>query len=184
MVVADKIDIGLFKVVTRAISETDNLEDMAQQMTQLLVGTLGLKGATLFLRNFETDELEAVASFGMSSEYLNKGPILVRRSIYEKTKGRPVVISDAAASDLLQYPQDARKEGIRAIVSLPIQLSGRMVGVLRLYHDQTWSLGDSDLDNLTVLTDYIGLAMMYVRVLNVLKGIRTGLEQVHPVWLR
>ena len=184
MAVADKIDIGLFKVVTRAISETDNLDDMAQQLTQLMVGTLSIKGATLFLRNFETEELEAVASFGLSSDYLNKGPILVRQSIYKKTKGQPVVIGDVEASDKLQYPESARKEGIRAIVSLPIQLTGTMVGVLRLYHYEIWSISDSDLDNLTVLTDYLGLAMMYTRVLNVLKGIRIGLDQVHPVWLR
>jgi GAF domain-containing protein len=127
MVVSDKVDIRLFKVVTRAISESEDLDTMAQQLTQLLVATLGLKGATLFLINFETDELEAVASSGLSAAYLNKGPVLVRQSIYKQTKGQPVVISDLTETDLLQYPQDARKEGIQAIVSLPIQLSGRMV---------------------------------------------------------
>ena len=183
MAVADKIDISLFKVVTSAISDTDNLDDMAQQLTQLMVGALGIKGSALFVRNLETDELESVASFGLSADYLNKGPILVHRSIYQRTKGQPVVISDVSSSDLLQYPQDARKEGIQAIVSLPIQLSGRMVGVLRLYHFETWQVSDHDLDILTVLTDYMGLAMMYTRLLTTLKGIKAGLDTVHPVWL-
>lgn len=184
MAVADKIDIDIFKVVSQAISETDNLDDMAQQLTQMMVGALGIKGSALFVRNLETDELEAVASFGLSTEYLNKGPVLVHQSIYQKTKGKPVVISDVSATDLLQYPQDARKEGIQAMVSLPIQLSGRMVGVLRLYHFETWQVSDADLANLSLLADYIGLAMMYTRLLNTLKGIKTGLDQVHPVWLR
>lgn len=183
MAVVDKIDIGLFSVVTHAIAESDNLADMAEQLTQFLVGALAIKGATLFINNFETEELEAVASFGLSSHYLNKGPVLVRQSIQRKTESEPVVISDVDASDLLQYPNDALKEGIKAIVSLPIRLSGRMVGVLRLYHYETWPISDSDLDSLRILTDYIGLAMMYTRMLNVLKGIKIGLDQVHPIFL-
>jgi transcriptional regulator with GAF, ATPase, and Fis domain len=184
MAVVDKIDIGLLSVVTHAISDSTNLADMAEQLTQFMVGVLNIKGATLYVHNFETEEFETIASFGLSSNYLNKGPVLVCQSIQKTKEGHPVVISDVNTSDLLQYPQDARKEGIRAIVDLPIQLTGQMVGVLRLYHYETWSISDSDLDNLRVLTDYLGLAMMYTRMLNILKEIKIGLDQVHPIFLR
>ena len=125
-----KIDIDTFKVVTRAVAQSDNLEIMAGHLAQLLVGMLGIKGCSIFARNVETDELEPVATFGLSMQYLNKGPVLSEKSISRTIKGEPIVISDIKESDMLQYPREAEEEGIRAVVSLPIQLYGRVIGAL------------------------------------------------------
>lgn len=179
----DKLDIELFKVVTAAIAESSNLEDMANSLTQLLVGALEIKGCTIFLLNPEVEELEPLSSFGLSSHYLNKGPILVKKSMEQKMPSEPIVISDIFETDRLQYPEDAKKEGIKAIVSLPIHLHGKLIGVLRLYHHETWAVSPRDLGSLTVLADIIGLALMYTRLVNALQSVRTVVGEVHPVWL-
>ena len=70
----------------------------------------------------------------MSVNYMNKGPLLLNKSIGPKLRSEPVVISDISASDQLQYPKEARQEGIVAIVSVPITLYSKFIGVLRLYH--------------------------------------------------
>ena len=57
----EKIDIDLFKVVFRAIAQSDNLEIMANHLTQLLVAALEIKGCTIFALNVEVDELEVLA---------------------------------------------------------------------------------------------------------------------------
>ncbi len=66
MGIEDKIDIDILKVVSRAIAESNNLVVMSNHLTQLLVGTLGIKGCAIFVLNPETKELEALASFGLS----------------------------------------------------------------------------------------------------------------------
>ena len=48
MAIQDRIDIDIFKVVTHAIAASDNLENMTDQLTQLLVGALQIKGCALF----------------------------------------------------------------------------------------------------------------------------------------
>ena len=68
----EKIDIDLFKVVFRAIAQSDNLEIMANHLTQLLVAALEIKGCTIFALNVELDELEVLASFGLSMDYVQK----------------------------------------------------------------------------------------------------------------
>ena len=72
----DKINIDIFKAVTRAIAESDNLGIMTNHLTQLLVGALGIKACTLFALNLDTTELEVLASFGLSINYMNKGPVM------------------------------------------------------------------------------------------------------------
>jgi len=184
MAAEDRINIDIYKVVTRAIAASNNLEDMAAQLTHLLVGALGIKGCTIFVLNPDTEELEALASFGLSINYMNKGPVLVKKSLDHQLRGEPVVIRDVATSDRLQYPKDAQKEGIRAIISLPVKLQGRLIGVLRLYHHETWDVSERDLESLIVFTENIGLALMYIRLLQAIKSVKETVSEIHPVWLK
>ena len=179
----EKIDIEIFKVVFRAIAQSDNLEIMTNHLTQLLVGALDIKGCTIFALNPESDELEVLASFGLSINYLNKGPIFSTKSIGSIKKGEPVIIKDVNNTDRLQYPDAAHAEGIGAIVSLPIKFYGKATGALRLYHHEAWEISEPDIDSLLVLAENIGLAMMYTRLLNVIKEIKGSVNEVHQVWL-
>ena len=183
MVAEDRIDIDIYKVVNRAIAASDNLEDMAAQLTHLLVGALGIKGSTIFVLNPDTEELEALASFGLSINYMNKGPVLVKKSLDHQLRGEPIVIRDVSTSDRLQYPKDAEKEGIHAIISLPVKLHGKLIGVLRLYHYEKWDISDQDLDSLMIFAENMGLALMYIRLLQAVKAVKETVGEIHPVWL-
>jgi signal transduction protein with GAF and PtsI domain len=179
----EKIDIDIFKVVNRAIAQSDSLDIMATHLSQLLVGALEIKGCTIFALNLETKELEIIASFGLSLNYLNKGPVLTAKSIRNTFKGESVVINDISNTNLLQYPQNAKEEGIRAIVSLPIIFYGKVIGELRLYHHEVWDISERDLDSLLLLAENIGLAMTYTRLLNAMQAVKDTVNEVHSIWL-
>ncbi len=174
----EKINIDIFKVVTRAIAESDNLVIMANHLTQLLVGAMEIKGCTIFALNPETKELEILASFGLSINYINKGPVLSNKSIARTIGGEPVVIGDVSTSDELQYQESTKKEGIGAIVAVPIMFSKQIIGVLRLYHYETWDISERDLDSLLLLAENIGLAMMYTRLLNTIQLIKSTVSEL------
>ena len=101
MTVEDKISIDIYKVVTRAIAESDNLENMANQLTQLLTGALEIKGCTIFVLNPETDELETLGSFGLSIKYMNKGPLMADKSIGCTLRGEAIAISDVTQHEAI-----------------------------------------------------------------------------------
>ena len=178
----EKIDIDLFKTVFKAMAQSDNLEIMANHLTQLLVAALEIKGCTIFAVNPETEELEVLASFGLSMNYVHKGPIMKNKSIGATTVGEPIVIRDISKSDRLQYPEDAKKEGIGAIVSIPIKFYDNAIGALRLYHHDVWDISKKDVDSLSVLSRNIGLAMSYTRMLKAVKKIRYTIEDVQSLW--
>ena len=178
----EKIDIDLFKVVFEAMAQSDNLEIMSNHLAQLLVAALEMKGCTIFLINPETDELEVLASFGLSMSYVHKGPIIKKKSIWATIKGEPIVIRDINKTDRLQYPDDARKEGIGAIVSIPIKFYDKVIGDLRLYHHDVWDISERDVDSLSVLARNIGLAMTYTRMLKAVKKIRYTIDDLESLW--
>jgi signal transduction protein with GAF and PtsI domain len=173
----DKINIDIFKVVTKAIAESDSVGIMANHLAQLLVVALEIKGCTIFALNQDTRELEVLGSFGLSINYMNKGPILADKSIGAALRGEPIVVKDVSKTDRLQYPEEAKTEGIGAMVSLPIMFYGEPIGDLRLYHHEVWDISERDLDSLQLLAENIGLAMMYTRLLNALKDIKDTMDE-------
>jgi GAF domain-containing protein len=183
MAVKNKIDLDIFKLVSEVITKSDNIDTMSNQLTQILVGVLGIMGATIFVLNPELEELEILASSGLSINYINKGPILVDKSIKLAPNREPVIISDITAGDRLQYPEKAEEEGIMAIVSLPITQRGKIVGALRLYHSTVWNISETDIDYLQVLAQNIGIALMYFRLANALQTVKETVNDIHSVWL-
>ena len=183
MAVQSKIDLEIFQLVFEVITKSENADTMANQLTQVLVGALGIKGAAIFVLNPELEELEILASFGLSINYVNKGPILVDKSIKLSSNREPVIISDVTASDRLQYPEKAKEEDIRSIVSLPITLHGKIVGALRLYSLQVWDISERDIEHLQVIAQNIGVALMYFRLANAVLSVKETITEVHSVWL-
>jgi len=179
----DKISIEIFKVVTRAIAKSDNMEIMTQQMAHLLVGALEIKGCTLFVLNPGTDELESVASSGLSMEYMHKGPVFSEKGIVCSKDGEAVIVADVSQSDLLQYPEEAIREGIAAIISVPIIFLDRFIGCLRLYHHEIWHISEGDIDSLKLLGENVGLGLVYNRVLNALQAVKYTVDDIHAIWL-
>ncbi len=167
----NRIGIDLFKAVTKSIAHSEDLDVMSNHLVQVLTAALDIKGSAIFVLNSVTEEMETLASFGLSAKYLTKGPLSMPKSINQTFRGSPVVIPDIMKNNVLQYPDEAKKEGIAAIVSLPIIFLEEVVGVLRLYHFKVWKISDPDLDSLRVLADTIGLAMTFARYHNAVHSI-------------
>ena len=180
---ANKIDIEVIKLIIRAIARSDSLDAMGNQLTQLLVSAMEIKGATLFALNPVTEELEILASFGLSVHFVNKGPVIAPKSIGWAANRESVIISDTSSSDQLQYPDQAKEEGIASIVSIPVIFHGRIIGALRLYHHEVWEISEEDLDALNVIAENIGMAMMYSRILIALRDVKSTVNDIHSVWL-
>ncbi|MEA3230681.1 MAG: GAF domain-containing protein, partial [Thermodesulfobacteriota bacterium] len=78
--------------VTRGISHSKDPEEIALMTVDSIKTALNTKGCSLFLINRKTNELELAASFGLSDEYLNKGPLSAMHSIAQSLDEGPVAI--------------------------------------------------------------------------------------------
>jgi len=180
----NRITVDIFKAVTRSVSHSADLDVMANRLAQLLTAGLDIKGCAIFMLNAVTEELEILASFGLSAKYLAKGPLSAPKSINETFQGNPSVISDTRKKNKsLQYPEEASKEGIAAIVSLPMVHMGEVAGVLRLYHYEPWNVSRQDLEALQILAGIIGLAITYVRYHNTVHAVAEVLGHTFQVEL-
>lgn len=178
-----RIDIGLLVAANQVFQAPERIDTAATNLTRLLVAMLGLKGCSLFALNSKTGELEVLASAGMSTQYLNKGPLLFEKSMAGRAASDPIVISDTADTRQLQYPEAAQAEGIKAMASMPVLFRDKVVGVLRLYSDDAWEPSADDVNALQLLAENIGMVMMVSRLSLALAMVKETVDGIHRDWL-
>ena len=159
--------------VTRSISESKDPEEVVLMTVESVKTALNVKGCAIFLINRKTNVLELAASHGLSREYLNKGPINYMHSIRESLQQGPVAIYDVSDDPRIQYPEEARKEGICSILGVPIIVHGRVIGALRVYTDEPW---DSTLRDVNLVQAVAQICGMAIDMCRVHKGYRTSIE--------
>jgi len=159
--------------ITDAVSSIRDPEEVVLVTVESVKSALDVKGCTLFLINRKINELQIAASYGLSDNYLNKGPISALKSIAASLEEGPVAIYDVSDDPRLQYPEEAQKEGIASILSVPIAVHGNVIGALRVYTAQPWEFTLEDVNLVQAVAQIAGMAIDLCR-LN--KGYKSSIE--------
>ncbi len=153
-----------FMEITKAIGSSIDLETVLQLVVKSTCEMTGSKGCTLMLLDEKGENLEIKSFYGLSDQYVRKGPVAADRSISDTLRGEAVIIEDAASDPRVQYPREARQEGIASIVSVPIMLRGKVTGVLRLYTSVPCRFSDDDIEFLSAIALQAGLAIQNAKM--------------------
>ena len=156
--------------ITRSLSRSKDPDKIIQMTVKSIQSTLGLKGCALFLVNQKTNELDVAASVGLSEEYLNKGTVSALQSIADSLKDGPVAVYDVSDDPRIQYPEEAKREGIASVLSVPMTVKGRILGVLRIYTSEQRYFSDDEHKLICGLADIAGLAIDNARMYDHLKN--------------
>ena len=159
--------------VTKAISHSKDPEEVALMTVDSITTALGTKGCCLFLFNRKKGELEVAASFGLSEDYINKGPVSAMHSIYQSLEEGPVAISDVMDDPRIQYPDEARKEGIASILSVPIKIGGNVMGAMRVYTAEPWEFTLEDVNFVQAIAQIAGMSVKMARYT---KGLKSSID--------
>jgi len=159
--------------VMKAISHSKDPAEIALMTTESIKTALDVKGCSLFLFNRKTDELELAASFGLTQEYINKGPISAMRSIAQSLEDGPVAIYDVMDDPRIQYPSEAEKEGIASLLSVPIIFGGTLVGAMRVYTSEQWEFTLDDVNFVNALAQMAGAA---IHMAKYIKGLKSSID--------
>ncbi|MBI3951552.1 MAG: GAF domain-containing protein [Acidobacteria bacterium] len=140
--------------------------EIIQALLAQVISALGAHGALVRLLSPDGDELLPAGFWGLSEAYLQKGPVRVAESKVDQRvlAGETVVIADVTREPGFQYPEAAAREGLRGMVTLPLSVRSRIIGVVRVYVDDVAMLQPADMLLLNTLTDLGALALEKVRL--------------------
>ena len=160
--------------ITKAISTLRDPEEIVLITVEGVTNALKVKGCTLFLFSRQSDELKLAGNFGLSDDYLNKGPVSSLRSIATALQDRlPVAIFDVADDPRIQYPDAAAREGIASILSVPIIIGENLIGCMRVYTTEPWEFTLNDVNFVQAVAQVVGMALEMCRVN---KGLKDSID--------
>jgi signal transduction protein with GAF and PtsI domain len=178
MAFQERMYLRSFQEISKALGSTLAVNEILDTIVRQMTEVMNLKGATIRLVNPRTNTLELVASVGLSEKYLKKGPVDIDRSISEALSGRPVAIYDVTSDPRIQYPQEAKEEGIATLVAIPMLSKGKVIGVMRLLTAEPREFTMDEVDFACAVAEMgaqaIANAQMYearIRELSFLKGL-------------
>ena len=160
----------LFRDVCKIINSSLDLKEVLILITENIVKFINVKACTIFLLDKTRNKLNVSASHGVSEAYLRKGPLDADKSIAETLEGQIVLIPDTSNDSRVQYPEEAKKEGIVSLLSVPITVKGQIIGVLRIYTSEQRNFSDDEYELISGLADMGGIAIDNARMYDRLKA--------------
>ena len=160
--------------ITKAISMIRDPEEIVLITVEGVTHALNVKGCTLFLFSPRSQELKLAGSYGLGSDYLDKGPISALRSIAATLQdAQPVAIFDVSDDPRIQYPDAAIKEGIASILSVPIIIGEKLVGCMRVYTAEPWEFTLNDVNFVQAVAQIVGMSLEMCRIN---KGLKDSID--------
>jgi GAF domain-containing protein len=166
----EKEYLRVFEEVTKAVSSTLNLEEVLQMIVRKLPEVMGLRAATIRLIDDDSGRLRLVAAYGLSQDYLNRGPVDGEMNVKEALQMRPVSIYDVSKDEKIIYKKEMTEEGIKSMLTLPILSRGKLLGILRLLTGVPRRFSSQEVDFVQSLAEVCGIAIENARMYEKLAG--------------
>jgi GAF domain-containing protein len=151
--------LQIFHEVSRAVLSVRDVRTVLGLIVEKIVRPLAIKASALRLLDERTQRLELAASHGLSKKYLEKGPLFADRSITDAFRGQPVLVENAPTDDRIQYRDEAKEEGIASILSVPLVVRERVIGVLRIYTGQPRRFSQKEMDLISAIAEIGAIAI-------------------------
>lgn len=150
--------------VSRTISSVSDIREVLDLIVQKIPEIMNTKAATIRLLDRTGKKLELVAAYGLSERYLNRGPVDAEESISFALGGKPVAVADATTDPRISYRDEAKDEGIKSILVVPIVVHGKVIGILRLLTDVFRDFAQDEIDFSVALAEQSGIAIENARM--------------------
>ena len=166
----------VFEEIVAVVHSSTNVREVLDIIVWKVGEILQAKGTILRILNLEKNELELGAAYGLSEQYLSKGPVLSSKMVMELyEKNRVFIIDDIWKDPRVQYPQEAWDEGITTILDLSITLQEHLIGIIRIFFSEEKKFSPEDLDFLVAIARQCACALEKARLF---EEQRTRYEQL------
>lgn len=163
--------------ISKAITSELYLEDILKLIVTVTAQAMGSKLCSLMLLN-EKNELAIRATQTVSEAYTKKTPIKLGEGVSGKAaqENKPIVVYDVQKDARYKYKDIAKKEGISSLLSVPMAVKGKVIGVINLYTSKPHKFTKSEVDVLSTVANQAALVIENTELMVKTKIIQEELE--------
>ncbi len=147
--------------ISEAITSGTYLDDILRLVVVVTAKVMGSEICSLMLLNEQTGELEIRATQSVSKRYLQKPPVRVGQGIsgVAAQENSPVSVLDVKRDGRYVNKEIAEKEGLCSLLSMPMSIKGRVVGVINCYTAEEHEFTDEEMTILGTVANQAALAI-------------------------
>ncbi len=164
--------------ISKAITSDLYLEDVLKLIVTLTANVMKVKICALWLLDSKTQTLKIRATQALSQEYLKERILKVGEGIVglvAKDK-KPVIINNVLEDPKYKEKQLARKVGLMSMLSVPMMVKKRVIGVINCYTTSIYQFSKSDIKLLSTVTNQAAVAIENTELMVKTKVIQEELE--------
>lgn len=162
--------------MSRNLAGAHELSEVLRRATEEAGKALKVKSVSIRLRQKTMNEAGEhvpaedlflpVAVYGLSEEYIQKGPIVLKQSpMYQRAmKGEVVYIADMTADDRVVYREDAEREGLKSMLCCALNYQDRIIGTIQLFSETSRQFTDHEIDIVRAVSDLLATAIETTRL--------------------
>ena len=150
--------------VAAAVNSARTPEDVLLILVEDTAKALDAKGCSILLLTPDKKCLIHTAAHGLSDRYISKGLIALDPGIVNALEGKPVAVFDAILDKRTKYGDAEEREGIKAILSVPMMLRERVIGVIRVYKGEEYQFTEDEMHFVSLVANLGAIALENARL--------------------
>jgi len=170
--------INALSKISSAITSDIYLEDMLKLVVTLTANVMKAKICALWLLDDKKQELRIRATQALSKEYLKERSIKVGEGIVglvAKVK-KPMTLLNILKDKRYKEKDLAKKEDLVSMVSVPMMVKRKVIGVVNCYTTSSYRFTKSDIDLLRTVANQAAVAIENTELMVKTKVIQEELE--------
>ena len=164
--------------IGEAITSDLYLEDILKLIVTVTAEVMGSKICSIMLLDTVKKELTIKATQSMSKEYLNKRPLKLGEGIAGKVaqENKPAIVENIQEAEEYKFKDIGIKEGLVSMLSVPLHVKGKVIGVLNTYTSMPHSFSDYEINILKTVADQAAIVIENYRLVVETKVIKEELD--------
>lgn len=156
-----KQGFALLYEVSRAISSNVYLEEILSLVVGLTAELTESRICSLMLLDEKKQELVIKATQSLSERYRSKPPVKIGESVSGRAvkQKKPVVVLDVTHEADYRYKEIAEQEGLKSMISVPMMIKNRVIGVLNCYTSNVHTFNEEEVKTLVGVANQAAVAI-------------------------
>jgi signal transduction protein with GAF and PtsI domain len=170
--------LGALAEISRAITSELYLDDILKLIVIVTAEVMKSEICSLMLLDEQTGELRIRATQSVSEEYLKKPPLKIGNGVagVVAQRMRSLAIKDIRSNPLYVYKDLARRENLRSLLSVPMCIKGRCIGVINCYTNKPHQFTQYEMDMLATVANQAAIAIENTELMVQTQVVREELE--------
>ncbi len=164
--------------ISNAITSDLYLGDVLKLIVTLTANVMKAKICALWLLDERTNELKIRATQALSAEYLKERSIKFGEGIVGSVaqEKKPLAIPNVLTDERYKEKTLAKKEGFVSMLSVPMMVKKRVIGVINCYTTSFYEFTQGDIDLLSAVANQAAVAIENTELMVKTKVIQDELE--------